>query len=221
FRVQIDSRRGAATGSAFSVDRSGLWLTARHVIQDCRQVGLRGSRGWVRAQVAWVHPRADLALLRTESGSTALPLSPEPLTRGLDGFAMGFPQGRPGAVHGKLMGRSQMQAEGRFNGRAPTISWAEVRRHPDFSGSLGGISGGPMLDGRGRLIGVVVAESPRRGRFDTIAPEVLSAVSIAERPLPRSATGEGSIPVPRDAVDRAADTLRDRLQIVQAVCTTR
>ncbi|MBL8700510.1 MAG: trypsin-like peptidase domain-containing protein [Alphaproteobacteria bacterium] len=221
FRVKIDARRGAATGSAFSVDREGVWLTARHVVQDCAQVGLRGSRGWVRAAVAWIHPRADLAMLRTESGTAALPRSPEPLTLGVDGFGMGFPQGKPGAVHGRLMGRSQMQAEGRFNGRAPTLSWAEVQRQPDFDGSLGGISGGPMLDRSGRLIGVVVAESPRRGRFETIAPEVLDTVSIDKRPLPRVAAGAGAIAVPAEAFGRAADTLRSRLQIVQAVCTVK
>lgn len=221
FRVKMDARRSAATGTAFSVDRAGGWLTARHVIQDCTQVALRGSRGWVRASVAWVHPRADLALLRTEGGAAELPLSAEPLALGGDGFAMGFPQGRPGAVHGRLMGRTQMQAEGRFNGRAATISWAEIRRHPDFDGSLGGISGGPMLDDRGRLVGVIVAESPRRGRFETIAPEVLAPVTIDKKPLPRADGGTGPITVSRDAFGRAADTLRDRLQIVQAVCTIR
>lgn len=220
FRVKIDARRGAATGTAFSVDDGGYWLTARHVVQDCAQIGLRGSRGWVRAQVDAVHPRADLALLRTDSGTAALPLSPEPLTLGLDGYAMGFPQGRPGAVHGRLMGRSQMQAEGRFSGRAPTVSWAEIRRAPDFDGSLGGISGGPMLDGRGRLVGVVVAESPRRGRFETIAPEVLDPLRVNQRPLPR-AGGSGVLPVSPDGFGRAADALRDRRQIVQAVCTVR
>lgn len=216
FHVRIDRRRGAATGTGFSVDGAGLWMTARHVIHECERVGLRHARGTARATVAWVHPRADLALLRTQGGTPPFALAPAPLAPGQDGYAIGFPQGKPGAVHGRVLGRTQMQAEGRFTGRAPTIAWAERGRVPDFSGSLGGISGGPVLDARGHLVGVVVAETPRRGRFDTIAPEILASGAGTTLPAGDPVRPELALSA-RDLPD-IADALRARQRIVQAVC---
>lgn len=221
FRVEVDRRSGVSIGTAFSIDAEGIWLTARHVTDGCSQVGLRGRNGWVRATTAWMHPRADLAVLRTQGGAAAFTLSSDTLVLGQDGFGMGFPQGKPGAVHGRLIGRSQMQAEGRFNGRAPTLSWAEQRRQPNFEGTLGGISGGPMLDARGNIIGVMVAESPRRGRFETLAPEVLTSLTTPDRALRRAPQGSTAVTVLRDNFGRSADGLRERLQITQAVCQTR
>ncbi|MFZ9485071.1 MAG: S1 family peptidase [Alphaproteobacteria bacterium] len=216
FHVRIDRRRGPSTGTAFSIDPAGLWLTARHVVHECERIGLRRDRSQVRATVAWVHPRADLALLRTQGGTPPLALAPAPLVLGQDGYAIGFPQGRPGAVHGRVLGRSQMQAEGRFAGRAPTIAWAERGREPDFSGSIGGISGGPVLDARGHVVGVIVAETPRRGRFETIAPEVLAAG--ASRPLPVGDPSAREVDLSPRTLPGVADTLRDRLRVAQAVC---
>ena len=35
----------ACTGSAFAIDGRGHWLTAQHVVDDCRQIALlRGTR---------------------------------------------------------------------------------------------------------------------------------------------------------------------------------
>lgn len=225
FRVHVERRRGTSTGTAFAIEPGGLWLTARHVVQDCPRVALRGERGWVRTQIAWMHPRADLALLRTQGGAEPFALSAEPLVARQEAFGIGFPQGKPGAVHGRVLGRSQMQAEGRFSGRAPTVTWAELARVPDFSGSLGGISGGPLLDARGNLLGVVVSESPRRGRFDAIAPEVLAGLTQgagADAPLRRAAPGETSaMPLSGPALGRISDALRARRSITQAICSDR
>ena len=221
FHVQVERHSGVSIGTAFSIDPDGIWLTARHVADGCSQIGLRGQNGWVRASLAWLHPNADLAVLRTQGGAAALTLASEKLTLGQSGFGMGFPQGKPGAVHGRLIGRSQMQAEGRFNGRAPTLSWAELRRQPDFEGTLGGISGGPFLDERGHIIGVMVAESPRRGRFETLAPEVLTSLVAPDRALRRAAPGSTAVSVTGESFGRSADGLRTRLQIAQAVCQTR
>ena len=37
--------------------------------------------------------------------------------------------------------------------------------------SLGGLSGGAVIDSAGHVVGIVQAESPRRGRFITARPE--------------------------------------------------
>lgn len=221
FEVQGGGGGGTSTGSAFSIDPSGLWLTARHVVQGCARIGVRGRQGWVRASLAWAHPGADVALIRTQGGTAPFALSGDPPTRGMDGFGMGFPQGRPGAVHGRLLGRAQMQAQRLFKGRAPTLEWAEVRRAPSFRGSLGGISGGPLLDAGGNVLGVMVAEEPRRGRFSTAAPETLLALAGPDRPARIAGPGAQAIAVPADRFGAVADQLRGRLSIAQVLCEPR
>jgi hypothetical protein len=221
FEVQGGGGVGTSTGSAFSIDASGLWLTARHVVQGCGRVGVRGRRGWVRATVAWAHPGADVALIRTDAGAPPFALTGDAPVRGMDGFGMGFPQGRPGAVHGRLLGRAQMQARGLFKGRAPTLEWAEVRRAPGFRGSLGGISGGPLLDATGNVLGVMVAEEPRRGRFSTAAPETLLALAGPDRPARIAGPGTQAVAISGDRFGAVADQLRGRLSIVQVLCEPR
>jgi hypothetical protein len=136
----------------------------------------------------------------------------------MDGFGMGFPQGRPGAVQGRLLGRAQMQARGLFQGRAPTLEWAEVRRAPSFRGSLGGISGGPLLDANGNVLGVMVAEEPRRGRFSTAAPETLLAIAGPDARLQRAGPGTRALAVTGDRFGAVADQLRGGLRIAQVMC---
>jgi S1-C subfamily serine protease len=222
FGVRVEERRGNSTGTAFAIDPSGLWATARHVVHECQRIALRSSRGWVEARLVWHHEQADLAVLRSATGIPALALSTQPLRRGQAGFAIGYPQGRPGAVEGLLLGRSQMHAEGRFRGRAPTVSWAERARVPDFEGSLGGISGGPLLDNDGHVIGVIVAESPRRGRFETLAPELLDSLASAGARTRRATRNEGAGPALDSTIlPRAASQLRDTMRVAQAACATR
>ncbi|WP_291296687.1 serine protease [Elioraea sp.] len=218
FEVQGGGGGGNSTGTAFSVDQSGLWLTARHVAQGCRQIGLRGRQGWVRGTLAWAHPQADVAFLRTQGGTPPFVLAGDAPVRGMDGFGMGFPQGKPGAVQGRLLGRAQMQARGLFQGRAPTLEWAEVRRAPSIRGSLGGISGGPLLDANGNVLGVMVAEEPRRGRFSTAAPETLLAFAGPDRQMQRAAPGTRAIAVVPDRFGAVADQLRSGMRIAQVMC---
>jgi len=65
---------------------------------------------------------------------------------------------------------------GRIRGggyREVVNAWSEQSRVPALAGSLGGISGGVVLDGSGQVIGVVQAESRRRGRVMTAQTKTL------------------------------------------------
>ena len=55
------------------------------------------------------------------------------------------------------------------------------------------LSGAPALDAQGRVVGVTIAESPRRGRIYTTAPEVVNATLSAYNARPTApAAGESA-----------------------------
>lgn len=214
--INIPERTGAVTGTAFSVDPSGTWLTARHVAGGCSQVMIRSPRGWIFARPEYLHPQADLAVLRTDGGPPALGRSAAPLYAGQDGFSFGFPGGAPGAVHGTLMGRSRMQLADQMHGVASVTVWAEHRRLPETIESLGGISGGPFLNERGEIIGVHVAGSKRRGRVMAIAPETIEELIQAR--IISDSPPLGPLAVSAERIEQAATTLRERYTVAQVYC---
>ncbi|MEQ9200380.1 MAG: trypsin-like peptidase domain-containing protein, partial [Rhodospirillales bacterium] len=164
------------------------------------------------------HPRADVAVIRTTGGTASLGLRDGSLEIGQDGYMFGFPQGRPGDVHAQLLGRARsVTREGRMNSE-PVIAWTEVRRLPELSGSLGGLSGGPAVDAAGRIVGVVSSESARRGRVMTAAPvsvrEVLQLAKTAAEPE------APVVPVP-GTFGLIGDELRKTLTVAQVYCDVR
>lgn len=164
------------TGSAFSILADGTWLTARHVVQDCRKLGLQLGKYTFPVSHHVLHPFADIAILKTKAGIAPFPFaarSAPPTTA----YHIGFPKGRPGVVAGGFLGESTLWHKGRYNYRERVYVWAEKLRHPHWQGSLGGLSGGAVLDPDGRIIGVVQAESRRRGRIMTSMPERVSEIA--------------------------------------------
>ena len=96
------------------------------------------------------------------------------------------------------------------------LVWAETGRTKGLEGTLGGLSGAPALDAQGRVIGVTIAESPRRGRIYTTAPEVVDA-TLAASGRRFSDNGEGAALTPQNYF-YAADDLRRGLRVAQVVC---
>jgi hypothetical protein len=108
------------------------------------------------------------------------------------------------------------------NGRGertdPVLVRAETGRTDGLNGTLGGLSGSTSIDKAGRVIGVTIAESPRRGRIYTTAPEtVLRAIEASSRHPSALATGEL---VTTDNYGRVADSLRRDLRVAQVICMT-
>lgn len=210
-----------STGTAFSIDEEGHWLTARHVVQGCHRVGIQtGRRKGMYARDVVIHPGADVAVITTERGRPPLPLSESPLAKGQDGFHFGFPKGEPGEVHSRLMGRRRLRITGRSRYLEPGVAWAEVRRVPTGLDGLGGLSGGPLLDAGGGVSGVTVASSRRRGRVITAAPislrQVLEQAKVAVTPgLGVRFDSEELAP---EDFDDYGDELRGRQIVAKVLC---
>ena len=165
------SQKGNSTGTAFSIGQ-GVWMTARHVVEGCKKFGIvvgpkRVEEGYNRN----LNSYHDLAVFETKGTAPVLGFEKEPLKIGQNAFHFGYPQGKPASIHSILLGRVKINPGRRTRHTEPVIAWAESRRVPNFSGSLGGMSGGPVLDEEGDIIGVSVVESRRRGRIFTSAPE--------------------------------------------------
>jgi S1-C subfamily serine protease len=216
--VKVRPRRGDASGTAFSVADSGVWLTARHVVEHCARAAIMvNEHEGVEAKVR-LAPRGEAAVLITADGAPALPLATGPLRRGELGYEAGYPRGRPGEVASRLLGRGMLYLRGRGQRNVPVLIWAEVGRTEGLRGALRGMSGAPALDGRGRVVGVAVAESPRRGRLYTTTPEAIAAALVSAHA--RRAPGVGQ-PITPDNYGLAADDLRRSLRIAPVVCVAK
>lgn len=217
--VDVPASTAPAAGTAFSIARSGVWLTARHVVDGCKRVAIVVGPGTGVAVQVRIDPKGEAALLYTEGGSTPLPMAlGEPLRRGQRAFHPGFPQGEPGEASSRLLGRENLMVRGPGARTEPVLVWAETGRTDGLEGTLGGLSGAPALDARGRVLGVTIAESPRRGRIYTTAPEVVSAaIAASGRRADATATATGE-PITPQNYFYVADDLRRELQIAQVVC---
>ena len=206
-------------GTSFPLG-DGLWLTARHVVgNSCSQIILILGGKNHSASVKYLDPNADLAVLEVPGAPShpGLPIEQSSPEAGQSAFAFGFPQGTLGGTQDALLGRTHLRLGGRLSGTAPVLAWSETQRFPDSLDSLAGISGGPMLDENGNVIGIIVAASVRRGRNYTVAPEILLDI---QRQL---GTKPGQQPA-RDAIlqpvslETSANALRQDSRIAQTYC---
>ena len=161
----MSNRAGECSGTAFCVDRSGLFITTAHVVEDAvndsrhlvklaMDVGLPTQRSR-QAEIVRVDTKVDLALIKTESDPRL-----EALDLGTDGdlvetmpvTTFGFPLGK------WLAGTAS----------APESNYPEVTASPSritalgpavrFDGQLNpGNSGGPVIDSSGKVMGAARA----------------------------------------------------------------
>jgi len=165
-----------------------------------------------------IDPRSETAILTTDGGAPPLPLGlGQRLRRGERAFHLGFPQGRPGEASSRLLGRENLVVQGRGARTEPVLVWAETGRTEGLKGTLAGLSGAPALDDQGRVVGVTIAEAPRRGRIYTTAPEITAATLAADGLRPAEIA---PAPITADSYGRVADDLRRNLRVAQVVCLT-
>jgi hypothetical protein len=157
----------------------GLVVTNAHVVagQDDTTSQLGGEDPSLDAQAVWYDPRNDLAILRAPGlgGAPALRLhvDAEP---GTSAAVLGFPENGPYDVQPARLGSTEtvitQDAYGRGPVRRAITSLRGLVRH--------GNSGGPVVDGRGRVLATVFAAASGRHRTGYGVPD-----SIVRRALDR------------------------------------
>jgi S1-C subfamily serine protease len=150
----------AGAGSGFVVTPDGYVLTNSHVVSSARQLKVRTQAGEVaEAQVMGDDPATDLALVRVDTAALAPPQQPVPYLPiddrrtprvGQLAVAIGNPLGFESTVSTGVISALGRSLRGRGNRLIDGVIQHTAPLNP-------GNSGGPLLDGHGRVIGVNTA----------------------------------------------------------------
>lgn len=215
--IQASSPRDGV-GTAFAINEDGYWLTARHVVDGCKNVGLFVRTGeYLPVEDIRIDTQYDLALIKTDYAPSPVRLNLDTdLKIGIQGFPVGFPQGQPGEAIAQLHSRSNLLTSGRRRSQESVLTWSELGRTTALKGSLGGISGGPVYDKDGTVRGVVLAESPRRGRIYTAAPDTIKTFLDAQQVSYTGPSVTGAFT--KSNYGGEADRVRRDGQVVKVAC---
>ncbi len=182
--VEVATQAGGASGSGFCIDKSGLFITNAHVVENATSVKLiidigQKSQRKVTAEILRTDAVMDLALLKAapDTTLTALELSDietPKLTQAVTTF--GFPFGKMLATGDKAPDITVIRSN-----ITSHRTEDEKHRYVQFDGQLNpGNSGGPVLDDEGRVVGVAVATV--RGAAMNLAIRVKRLSEFLEAP---------------------------------------
>ena len=173
--------RGSACGLGVEgsgwIAAPGIVVTNAHVVagQDDTTV-TSPAGGELDVDVVHYEPRNDLAVLRADGLSgTPLALAGDP-RRGSGAVAAGYPEGGPLTLTPARLGRTGSVISQDSYGRGPV-----ERRMTPFRGVVrSGNSGGPVLDGDGRVLTTVFAQSLGDGPPSGLGvPNAIVATALA------------------------------------------
>jgi S1-C subfamily serine protease len=166
--VEISATGGAsrAQGSGFVYDEQGHIVTNQHVVAAASSISVRFSNGVeLDAELVGTDPSTDLAVIRVDASTSLL----EPLrladSSGVDVgdavLALGSPFGLEGTITSGIVSalHREMRAPNNYT-ITDTIQTDAAINH--------GNSGGPLLDDRGRVIGVNAQIESESGGSDGV-----------------------------------------------------
>jgi S1-C subfamily serine protease len=169
----------------------GVVVTNAHVVagQDDTRVLVGGAEPGLDAAVVRFDVRNDLAVLRVEGlGARGLPLAGSPRP-GTSAAILGFPQNGPYDARPARIGATEEAVSRDAYGRGPVTRQMTSLRGLVRSGN----SGGPVVDGRGRVVTTVFAARTAgpRGGFGVPNAVVRDALSRGgRRPVSSGACAE-------------------------------
>ena len=157
-------RVGGAEGSAFCIDADGLFVTNQHVIANAPNARVvmvlhagEANQFVVPARVLRADKELDLALLKLETPQqlVALPLgSIDELFETMNVTAFGFPFGKDLSLRDNAFPNVSVSAGHVSSLRSSRGELQEIQLDAALNP---GNSGGPVLDDKGRVIGVVAS----------------------------------------------------------------
>jgi S1-C subfamily serine protease len=149
----LPQRGGTASGSGFVLDREGFVLTNAHVVDRARSVTVTfGDDEEVPAEVVGADLSSDLAVLEVDPDEVG-DLQPLPLgdssevNVGDPAVAIGSPFGFESTVTTGIVSALQRQIQAPNGFTIDAVIQTDASINP-------GNSGGPLLDARGRVIGI-------------------------------------------------------------------
>jgi len=203
------TERGVQSGTGFFVTPQGHVVTNQHVIAGSSRVQVViGDDEVVDAEVLAEDERNDLALLRVDAFRPSLAVRrSHGLERGEQVFTLGYPLLL-------LQGREQKATFGRVNaltGPRDDARFAQI----DVPVQPGN-SGGPLLDTRGQVVGVITAMLSQAATFDTagVLPQSVNYAlkSDVVHEMLRAALGAGQLADASEDVERPFSELIERTQ---------
>lgn len=157
---------GQATGSGFVIDGDGHIVTNQHVVDGAQSVRVEFADGTeVDAEIVGTDPSTDIAVLDVDRPSSELTPLPFASTGALQVGAAVIVLGSPFGLEGTLT-TGVISAVGREI-QSPNGFTIENAVQTDASMNQGN-SGGPVLDTRGRVVGVAAQIRSESGGSDGV-----------------------------------------------------
>jgi S1-C subfamily serine protease len=180
---------GTATGSGFVVDEDGTILTNAHVVDGAEEVRVSFEEDGeaIDAELKGVDPDTDLAVLKIDPDEvedlTVLPLGDSSeLEVGDPVVAIGNPFGLQRTVTTGIVSALQRQIDAPSGFSISNVIQTDASINP-------GNSGGPLLDARGRVIGIN-SQIATGGGQGSVGIGFAVPVNTAKDLLPRLREGE-------------------------------
>jgi S1-C subfamily serine protease len=179
----LGSACGLGVAGSGWVAGDGLVVTNAHVVAGERDthVLLGGREPGLPAQAVHFDPRNDVAILRVaQLAADPLPLARDP-SAGTSAAILGFPLNGPFDIRAARVGETRRVTSSDAYGRGPVERSMTALRGLVRSGN----SGGPVVDGEGRVVTTVFAATTRgpRGGYGVPNQVVRRALADASRPV--------------------------------------
>tara|TARA_B100000700_G_C14907572_1_gene790549 strand:+ start:195 stop:1067 length:873 start_codon:yes stop_codon:yes gene_type:complete len=160
FSIQSESkiRRQGGSGTAFYIGQD-IWVTARHVINQCPKVMMSFGKKQTIVKNIFIHPNSDLAIFKNKE-DIDLPYF-EIRKYKEEAFSSGYPAGNPGDLVLNYLGHVGLENKS-YGVFERGLVYSITNRSPFNLNSIGGLSGGPAFSKDNILSGILVAENSRR-----------------------------------------------------------